>query len=118
VRGILVQRRRDKQAAKKCFRKLLKGLSYVLRVIVTGNPKSYGAAKCELLPGVEHRQHRYLTNRAENSHQPTRERKQRRQQLKSPGLTHRFLSAYGSSCRTSARAGLDSPRRVCEVAWH
>lgn len=71
VLDILVQRRRNKQAAKKFFRKLLKGLTYVPRVIVTDKLKSYGAAKRELLPGVEHRQHRYLNNRAENSHQPT-----------------------------------------------
>ena len=62
---ILVQRRRDKKAAKKFFRKLLKGLTYVPRVIVTDKLKSYGAAKREILPGVEHRQHRYLNNRAE-----------------------------------------------------
>ena len=82
ILDILVQRRRDKQAAKKFFRKLLKGWSYVPRVIVTDKLKSYGAAKREILPGVEHRQHRYLNNRAENSHQPTRQRE-------------RFFSAYG-----------------------
>src|SRR5262249_16880534 len=71
VLDILVQRRRDKKAAKKFFRKLLRGLTYVPRVIVTDKLKSYGAAKREILPGVEHRQHRYLTNRAENFHQPT-----------------------------------------------
>lgn len=81
---ILVQRRRDKQAAKKFFRKLLKGLTYVPRVIVTDKLKSYGAAKGESLPRVEQRQHRYLNNRAENSHQPTRQRERRRQRFKSP----------------------------------
>jgi putative transposase len=67
VLDILVQRRRNKQAAKKFFRKLLKGLTYVPRVIITDKLKSYGAAKRELLPGVEPRQRRYLDNRAENS---------------------------------------------------
>jgi len=95
VLDILVQRRRDKQAAKKFFRKLLKGLTYVPRVIVTDKLQSYGAAKRELLPGVEHRQHRYLNNRAENSHQPTRQRERRLQRFKSPGHAQRFLSAYG-----------------------
>jgi putative transposase len=84
VLDILVQRRRDKRAAKKFFRKLLKGLTYVPRVIVTDKLKSYGAAKREILPGVEHRQHRYLNNRAENSHQPTRQRERRMQRFKSP----------------------------------
>src|SRR5262249_13833580 len=60
VLDILVQSRRNKQAAKKFFRKLLKGLQYVPRVIITDKLKSYGAAKREILPGVEHRQSRYL----------------------------------------------------------
>jgi putative transposase len=91
VLDILVQRRRDKAAAKKFFRKLLKGLTYVPRVIITDKLPSYGAAKREILPGVEHRQHRYLNNRAENSRQ--RERVMRR--FKSAGHAQRFLSAYG-----------------------
>jgi putative transposase len=95
VLDILVQRRRDKQAAKKFFRKLLKGLTYVPRVLITDKLKSYSAAKRELLPGVEHRQHRYLNNRAENSHQPTRQRERRMPRFKSPGHAQRFLSAYG-----------------------
>jgi putative transposase len=95
VLDILVQYRRDKQAAKKFFRKLLKDLTYVPRVIITDQLKSYGAAKREILPGVEHRQHRYLNNRAENSHQPTRQRERRMQGFKSSGHAQRFLSAYG-----------------------
>src|SRR5215831_12641306 len=74
---------------------LLKGLMYVPRVLITDKLKSYGAAKQELLPGVEHRQHRYLNNRAENSHQPTRQRERRLQRFKSPGHAQRFLSAHG-----------------------
>ena len=95
VLDILVQRRRDKHAAKKFFRKLLKGLRYVPRVIITDKLRSYGAAIQEILPGVEHRQHRYLNNRAENSHQPTRQRERRMQGFKSPGHAQRFLSAHG-----------------------
>jgi putative transposase len=95
VLDILVQRRRDKHAAKKFFRKLLKGCRYVPRVLITDKLKSYGAAKREILPGVEHRQHRYLNNRAENSHQPTRQRERRMQGFKSPGHAQRFLSASG-----------------------
>jgi putative transposase len=95
VLDILVQRRRHKAAAKKFFRKLLKGLRYVPRVMITDQLKSYGAAKREILPSVEHRQHRYLNNRAENSHQPTRQRERRMQGFKSPGHAQRFLAAYG-----------------------
>ena len=95
VLDILVQSRRNKHAAKKFFRKLLKGLRYVPRVIITDKLKSYGAAKREILPGVEHRQSRYLNNRCENSHRPTRQREYRMQGFKSAGHAQRFLSAYG-----------------------
>src|SRR5882724_3762485 len=95
VLDIMVQSRRDKKAAKKFFRKLLKGLRYVPRVVITDKLKSYGAAKREMLPGVEHRQSRYLNNRCENSHRPTRQRERRMQGFKSPGHAQRFLSAYG-----------------------
>jgi putative transposase len=67
VLNVLVQSRRNKKVAKKFFRKLLKGLMYVPRVIITDKLRSYGAAKREILPGVEHRQSRYLNNRCENS---------------------------------------------------
>jgi transposase-like protein len=66
VLDIFVQRWRDTHAANKFFRKLLKGCQYVPRVIITDKLKSYDAAKREILPGVDHRQHRYLNNRAEN----------------------------------------------------
>jgi len=61
---MLVQSRRDKQAAKKFFRKLLKGLRYVPRVIITDKLKSYSAARAEVLPSVEQLQQKYLNNRA------------------------------------------------------
>jgi putative transposase len=70
-------------------------LTYAPRVIITDKLKSYGAAKQEILPGVEHRQHRYLNNRAENSHQPTRQGERRMGRFKSSGHAQRFLSAYG-----------------------
>src|SRR5215813_5519753 len=95
VLDILVQRRRDKRAAKRFFRKLLKRLTYVPRMVITDKLKSYGAAKREILSGVEHRQSRYLNNRCENSHRPTRQREYHMQGFKSPGHAQRFLSAYG-----------------------
>ena len=69
---VLVQSRRNALAAKKFFRKLLKGPRYVPRVIVTDKLASYQVAHRELVPSVAHRRSRYLNNRAENSHQPTR----------------------------------------------
>jgi len=58
VLDILVQSHRDKKAAKKFFRKLLKGLRYMPHMIVTDKLKSYSAAKAEMMPGVEHVQHK------------------------------------------------------------
>ena len=57
--------------------------------------ESYGAAKREIRPGVEHRQSRYLNNRCEHAHRPTRQREYRMQGFKSAGHAQRFLSAYG-----------------------
>jgi len=102
VLDILVQSRRDKAAARKFFRTLLKGLAYVPRVVITDKLASDGAAKREVLPSVEHRQHKRLNNRAEHSHQPTRERERRMRRFKNPGHAQRFLAAYGpiaSHCR-------------------
>jgi putative transposase len=90
-----VQSRRNKQAAKKFFKKLLKGLRYAPRVLITDKRKSYAAATREVMPGVEHRQSRYLNNWCENSHRPTRECERRMQRFTSPGHVQCFLSAYG-----------------------
>src|SRR3954447_18491324 len=62
VLDILVQSRRDKRAAAKFLRKLLKGLTYVSRVVITDKLASYGAAMREVLPSVEHRRHKGLNN--------------------------------------------------------
>src|ERR1700704_6178535 len=94
VLDILVQPRRDAKAAKRFFKRLLKGLHYVPRVIVTDKLRSYGVAQRQLLPGVEHRPSRYLNNRAENSHRPTRRRERQMQRFKSPGQAQDFLSAH------------------------
>ena len=94
VLDILVQPRRDANAAKRFFKRLLKGLHYVPRVIVTDKLRSYGVAQRQLLPSVEHRQSRYLNNRAENSHQPTRRRERQMQGFKSSEHAQNFLSAH------------------------
>ncbi len=95
VLDILVQSRRDTAAATKFFRRLLKDLAYVPRVVITDKLASYGAAKRAVLPSVAHRQHKRLNNRVENAHQPTRERERRMRRFKSPGHAQRFLAAYG-----------------------
>jgi putative transposase len=92
---ILVPRRRDKTAATKFFRTLLRGLTSVPRVSITDQLKSDGAALREILPRVAHRQHRDLNHRAENSHQPTRQRERRLPRFQSPGHAQRVLAADG-----------------------
>ena len=94
VLDILVTSRRDTKAAIRFFRKLLKGLESVPRVLVTDKLRSYGAARHRVLRSVEHRQSKYLNNRAENSHQPTRQREQAMKKFTSAGHAQRFLSAF------------------------
>ena len=96
VLDILVQPRRNKQAAKKFFRKLLHKLQYIPRVIITDKLRSYGAAKAEMLPDVLHIQDKGKNNRAENSHQITSERERRMRGFKSAGHAQRFLASFGT----------------------
>jgi putative transposase len=110
VLDILVQRWRNTKAAKKFFRKLLKGLTYVPRVIITDQLKSYGAATREVLPGVEHRQSRYLNNRCENSHRPTRQRERRMQGFKSPVMPSAFWRRMDPLPNIFDRDGICCPR--------
>ncbi len=94
VLDVLVQSRRNATAAKRFFRKLLKGLRYVPRVLVTDKLGSYQVAHRELMSSVEHRRSRYLNNRAENSHQPTRQREGAMKHFTSVRHAQRFLSAF------------------------
>ena len=94
VLDILVQSRRDARAAKRLLRKLLKRQCRAPRVMVTDKLASYGVAKREVMPSVEHRKHKGLNNRAENSHQPTRRRERQMKRFKSAGQAQRFLSAH------------------------
>jgi putative transposase len=82
------------KTAKRFFKRLLRGLQYIPRVIVTDKLKSYGAAKREILPDIEHRQSQYLNNRAENSHRPTRRRERQMQRFKSSHQAQGFLFAH------------------------
>lgn len=94
VLDILVQNRRDKAAARRFFRGLPKKTGAVPRVIVTDKLRSYGAAHREVMPSVEHRSHKGLNNRAENSHQPTRQRERAMRGFRSVGGAQRFLAAF------------------------
>ena len=94
VLDILMQTRRNAKAAKRFFEAVLDKASSHPRVIVTDGLRSYNVISRELLPDVEHRRNKYLNNRAENSHQPTRRRERRMQRFKSPQQAQLFLSLF------------------------
>jgi putative transposase len=96
VLDLLVQRRRDKTAAAKLMRKLLKKHGYAPDVLVTDQLRSYAAAKSELRLTARHEQGLRRTNRAENSHLPVRRRERKMQRFKSPGSAQRFLSVHAA----------------------
>ncbi|MEO2196438.1 MAG: IS6 family transposase [bacterium] len=92
---VLVQSRRNRRAALRFFRKLLKGQGCVPRRLITDKLRSYPAACRTVMPSVVHRTDRYANNRAEVSHQPTRERERQMRRFKSAAHTQRFLSVHG-----------------------
>ncbi|AWI62129.1 hypothetical protein AB395_00004605 (plasmid) [Sinorhizobium fredii CCBAU 45436] len=92
VLEVLVQSRRNAKAAKRLMRKLLKAQGRTPRVMITDKLRSYDAARRDLMPGVEHRSHKGLNNRAENSHQPTRRRERTMKRFKSARQLQRFVS--------------------------
>ncbi len=102
--GVLVTRRRDTYAARTFLRTLLKSQGHTPRALITNKLRSYGAAKREVMASVCHRQSKYLNNRAENSHQRTRQREYAMRRFASPrgGTLHgsvpstiRFTSISG-----------------------
>jgi len=92
VLDVLVQRRRDSRAARRLMRKLLKSAVTPPRVMITDKLRSYGAARAKMGLRVDHRQHKGLNNRAENSHQPTRRRERIMKRFKSARQAQRFQS--------------------------
>ena len=95
VIDILVQSRRDRRAAKRFFRKLLKGQGSPPWRLVTDKLRSYGVAHRAVMPSVIHSTEPYANNRAEVSHEPTRQRERQMRRFKSPGQAQRFLSVHG-----------------------
>ena len=95
VLDLLVQSRRDCRAATRFFRKLLQGQECQPGRLVTDKLSSDTAAHRAVMPSVAHRTDRYANNRAEVSHQPTRQRERQMRRFKSPGQAQRFLSVHG-----------------------
>ncbi|MBW8309949.1 MAG: IS6 family transposase [Candidatus Paracaedibacteraceae bacterium] len=92
---ILLQRRRDAKSAIRFLKKALKRTGSAPRVIITDQLRSYKKAHRLLLKRSQHRCHKRLNNRAENSHQPTREKEKQMRGFKSSSSTQRFLSSMG-----------------------
>jgi putative transposase len=94
VLDVLVQGRRDRSAARRLMRKLLKKSKRPPRVMITDKLKSYGAARKDMGLKIEHRPHKGLNNRAENSHLPTRRRERIMKRFKSPRQVQKFFSIH------------------------
>jgi len=96
VLDVLVQPKRNKHAALKLLRKLLKKQGFAPEVLVTDKLRSYGAARSEIGLSARHEQGLRKNNRAENAHQPTWRRERKMQRFKSPGSAQRFLSVHAA----------------------
>lgn len=94
VLDILLQPRRDARAAKRFFKCVAPTMGSYPDVIVTDGLRSYNTISRDILPAVKHRRSKYLNNRAENSHQPTRQRERRMHRFKSPQQAQAFLSVF------------------------
>ena len=100
VLDVLVQRRRDKRAALKLMRRLLRKQGFAPAAVTTDKLRSYGAAFTELGLAARHEQGLRKNNRAEVSHQPVRRRERKMQRFKSPGSAQRFLSMHSAAYNT------------------
>ena len=100
VLDVLVQRRRDKHAARKLMRKLLRKQGFAPTVVATDKLRSYGAAFAEIRLTARHEQGLRKNNRAEVSHQPVRRRERKMQRFKSPGAAQRFISMHDAAYNT------------------
>jgi putative transposase len=100
VLDVLVQSKRDKRAALKLMRKLLRKYAVVPERLVTDDLRSYRAATLDLGIDHLHDRGRWKNNRAENSHQPTRRRERKMQRFKSAGSAQKFLSTHIAAYNT------------------
>jgi putative transposase len=96
VLDVLVQTRRNRKAASRFFRRLLKQQGQTPRRLMTDKLRSYAPAHREVMPGTVHDTRQYANNRAELSHEPTRQRERRMRRFKSIAHAQLFLSVHGT----------------------
>ena len=92
----IVQTRRNTKAAKRVLTRLLKQQGMAPKRMITDKLRSYGAARQQVMPTVEHRAHKGLNNRAENSHVPLRKRERMMQHFRSAGALQRFVAIFSA----------------------
>ena len=116
--------RRNTKAAKRLLTRLMKKQGMAPKRIITDKLPSYGAARRQVMPSVEHRSHKGLNNRAENSHVPLRKRERIMQGFRSAGGLQRFTSVFSAvrnlfvpphSCRSALATHLH--RLQAMAAW-
>jgi len=112
----IVQNRRNAKAAKRLLTRLLKKQGLMPKRMITDKLRSYGAAKRQVMPDVEHRSHKGLNNRAENSHLPLRKRELMMQGFRSPGSLQRFVSIF--SALRNLFVPPRSKRSACHINLH
>ena len=111
----IVQSRRNTKAARRLLIRLMKKQGCLPKRIVTDKLRSYSAARRQIMPTVEHRSHKGLNNRAENSHLPLRKRERTMQRFRSPGALQRFTSVFGGpkSLRPATFETLSHRSSIC-----
>ncbi len=110
---VLVEARRDRRAATKLMRKLLKKRGFALRALVTEKLRAYAAAVRELSLTARHHRAKWKNNRIESAHVPIRRRERKMQRFRSPGSAQRFLSVHAAIYNT-----FDTRRRVTSANQH
>ncbi|MBP2511545.1 MULTISPECIES: IS6 family transposase [Agrobacterium] len=112
----IVQARRNTKAAKRLLVRLMKKQGCPPKRIVTDKLRSYGAARRQIMPTVEHRSHKGLNNRAENSHLPLRKRERVMQRFRSPGALQLFVTVFSAVRNLFAPTG--SKHTAIDVHLH